>query len=861
MGSWLFGNNTSVNNPTPPAQALRIQTSIEGRPITLGWGTNRISGNFLWEGDFRSEQVQVGSVGSNNWFEHIFSKAQPIFETHYFASEILGLCYGLIKAVGSAWNAGSITSASALGFTLFNGSFLQIPWDYMTTAHPTEARYYRGYGYVACANFALGTSPTQPAFSWEVQMVLSGYGAAGQDAAPADMLLDLVSNLYYGISYPWFRFDQELLEYYTYGIAAGMPISWAIVEQQSAQQIIGDLLDSTNSTARMSTGILSAVPFGDAAITANGVTFTPDVTPVYDLTLDDFLPNQASAGSAQTSDPVIVTRKAKSTALNSILYEYLNRGSNYDPSAPTTAKDEASITTYGLRSSELWQLHMFALADCAQASAILRLIREQIPTLYTFTLPPKFILLDCENVVTLSSPNQGMFRQAVRINEIQENDDASLTYTAEEFMGTAAAPLYGTQATNPFRNDFNVPAGDLADVQIFAPPDDLATPPSGQTPIWLAATGVDNTVYGGSNVYYSTDDITYTLVGVIPRSTMGELTATLPFHSDPDTVNTLSVDLTESNGVLQPGNATDVVNGIPPTYVGGEIVAYQDLLLTSPFNYDLTTLKRGAYSSTIHTHPAGTPFVLLTQGIFKMTVPSALVGNTVYFKLQPFNTFNGGVADFASLTAIPYVVGSVPSTPPSFVNAGTPNKDFVFGGSTSNSGSLPGSVVNGNLLIAWMQELAGPDTLSVSNATWAMGDQASDANSTCGWAFDIAGPGSAVAFFTWTTPAFSETQALQFTGASTVGANSNATGNSTSISLAGLTTTADASLVVAILLTGSNQAIPVPTGFTSRASGTGTLGSFLICDQVVTNSGDTSDPIASTITSAPWSAFLFEVKA
>lgn len=782
MGSWLTGNQASANDPQQPATALRIQTSIQGRPITILWGTQRVAANLIWQGAFASRTVQVGSVGSNNWLDHIFSKAQPIFQTFYSTSVLFALCHGTVTAdtlTNKAWNGTTATTIAALGFTVFRGDFAQVSWSYLVSAFPTQAFPYRGTSLVGQANFELGTSSDLPVLCWEPQSDISGFGPDGKDANPADVVLDVVSNLYYGVEFPFYRMDQQLAQFFQYGPATGMVVSPIITEQVSAQEFLTDLFEALNSSPRWSSGVLTVVPWGDSAITAGAITtftdapytippsvnnynpqiqvggggfvsdggvkyaaggtpfvqvstttspgtgqyfvtpsglyqfsandatvdilitwdnaatasYTPDITPLYDLTADEFLPNQGSLGSSPSGDePVAWLVNRQADQLNVIKYEYLDRANNYDPVA-IDFKDEASIVTYGKRPSELKTRHLFTLPDAAQQSASLECIRQQIPATCQWTLGPAFILPDVEDIVTLTRPTMGLDRQPVRITEIQENQDGSLTFTAEVFMGTAAAPLYGTQVVDANNVDLLADPGPVSDVRIFVAPTGLANPPSGQIALMAAVAGSD-TNYGGSNVYFSTDNITFNPVGIVPQCTMGTLTADLPDHSSPDTVNTLSVDLTESRGVIPANTHDNADHGLPPCIIDAEVVSYGDETLTSAYNYDLTYLTRGNYSTLHAAHVSGTSFVLINGFVFTMNVPDSLVGQTVYFKFQPYNIYGGGLPDLSTITSVPFTIGASVGTfaGTSFFSSFTPTK-FDTGATLINTTLSGGNLV------------------------------------------------------------------------------------------------------------------------------------------------------------------------
>lgn len=801
MGSWLFGNSASANNPAPPASALRMQTSMQGRPIPIMWGTSRLAGNIIWNGDFAAT-ANFTSVGSNDFIGHIFSKAQSVFTGFtYTASIAFALANGPISAVLRAWNGTTSTTAAGLGFVTLPGDYAQDPWPGFDTGTPLA---YRGVAYVAAKNFALGSSPDIPIFNWEVQTSFIGHGPTSQDANPKDVLDDILTNLLYGINFPPERVG-DWTSYGAYALAAGLVVSPALLEQVSAQQFISDLLTATNSSPRWSSGKLTIVPWGTSTIINGTVTTTPgngdlnsipaivtgqpsiqvkpgqfvanvavvnsstfnpytfvpyatyrgagnaqpwdatktyaagqyasyidannmfavylsrvgsntgnnpstssvqwmpslldggqytvtpgglyifsvldvgfaniyikyqyasvaayfpDTAPIYDLTADDFQPNQGSAGTgnAAGNQPVIYVRKRKSNMLNQVKTELLDRGNNYDPSA-IDATDEGSVVTFGLRPSSLKTRHMFCIPDAASLSAYCELIREQIPGTFTFTLNKKFILPDVEDVVTLTSPAMGLNRQACRIVEIQENADRTFTYTAEEYIDTVAAPIYGSQAPSGVSMNLLADPGAVADALIFEPGATLAATPTGFITLYAAVSGADHVNYGGSNVYYSTDNVVYTAVGIAPPAQMGFSNNALPSHADPDNTNTLSVNLSESAGVLPPGSTSNSAIGIPPCWLDGELISYALAALFAANNYNLTGMKRGGFGSSISAHVAGASFALIDKSIFAMNVPSALAGATVYFKFQPYNIFLSALPDISTLPVHPYTIGSAP---------------------------------------------------------------------------------------------------------------------------------------------------------------------------------------------------------
>lgn len=677
MGSWLYGGNpaTPGSQRTPPVSALRVSTSIEGKALALVYGQCRVAGNLIWYGDFYSVSVSAptsnsgggGKGGSNG------SPPPPTSGTYnYFTSFAVSICQGPITSLATIWSDKGVNGLNNIGFDVFVGDYSQSPWDYLSTSHPDEALAYRGIAYVAQSNVGLGTNTEIPNLSFEVTGAICQAVPGKIDADPSQVIIDLLTNAYTGIGWPTARLDTVMASYSNYCRAAGLLISPAIVEQKECSAVISEICAGTNASPRWSGGVLTIIPWGDESITGNGYAYAPDVTPLYDITEDDLLPPQGASGS---DSPIVVKRKRRVDMLNIVKMEYLPRTNNYNPKA-ITATDQASVDAFGARPSDLRAMHYFCDDDAAQMALSLLLNREQVACTYYFTLPPKFILPDVEDILTLTRVEQGLDRQAVRITDIQENADGSLNFVAEEFLGTASAPLYGQQAAGGYTVNYNVDPGLTNDPIIFEPTDQLG---NGLT-IWGAVSGVDTDLWGGCFVWASYDNITYQKVGVLQGpARMGELTAVLAaVDENPvgpptiDTDNTLSVDLSESLGELTSGTQADALALNTACYVGGEIVAYETATLTGDSAYDLTYLVRGAYGTedSIVEHAIGTPFARLDQGIFKLPYDQSRIGATLYIKLQSFNVWQGGLQDLADLSPYAYVItGAALASPlPSITN-------------------------------------------------------------------------------------------------------------------------------------------------------------------------------------------------
>jgi hypothetical protein len=167
--------------------------------------------------------------------------------------------------------------------------------------------------------------------------------------------------------------------------------------------------------------------------------------------------------------------------------------------------------------------------------------------------------------------------------------------------------------------------------------------------------------WGGCQVLISSDGSTYTNAGVIYRGArQGVLTATLASHADPDTVDTLSVDLAESQGQLLSGTATDADDFVTLCFCNGELVSYETATLTAAYRYDLLTrLRRGIYGTPIGSHSAGANFARFgpnDPSLFRYPYPASFVGKTISIKLPAFNIWGQALQSSAGLDVFTYTL-------------------------------------------------------------------------------------------------------------------------------------------------------------------------------------------------------------
>lgn len=658
--SFLFGGGQRQSAQQPALSGVQIQTSVQGKCIPIVYGTNRLAPNVIWLGDFVATATPSAGGGKGGVIGGGTGKGGGSGGYTYKTAMQLGLCEGPIQGIGNIYIDKNVTTAAAQGFTVFLGSYSQSAWSYLTTNHAAQALTYHGLVHVDAAGYSLGNSANLPNHNFEVKGIYSTSVSGKPDADPTLVVTDLLTNVNYGVGFPSARLG-DMTNFQNYTLASGLLISPVYSSQQQAAAMIDDICKNCNVAAVWSSGTLNFIPYGDAAVTGNGKTYTPPSSTQYDLTDNDFMPNTNSTSSSQNNDPVLLTRKRQSDTINALKMEYCDNTNNYN-TAVIEVKDQTSIDLYGIRSDASNNAHLFANATAAQTSAQLQMYRQQIRNIYSFTLPQKFVLLDPMDIVSATDLKLGISAQWVRLLTIDEQDDYSLVCTAEEYLtGTGSAQSANFQSNTGFGQDYNADPGLANTPIIFDAPVQLAS--NGGLETWLAVSG--GVLWGGCDVYISSDNSTYQLAGRITgQCRMGTLTSSLPSHTDPDTVNTLAVDLSESFGQLLSGTQADADNGNTLCYVDGELISYETATLTSGYAYNLTYLRRGFYGTPIGSHNNGTNFARLDQQIFSYPYTAGQIGNTIYVKLCGFNIFGGGQQPLSEAVAYTHTLsGPTPPTP------------------------------------------------------------------------------------------------------------------------------------------------------------------------------------------------------
>jgi hypothetical protein len=651
----LFGGGGSAATPqaaqTPAVGALNVSTSAYGAVLPIVYGTTRISGNMLWYGGFTAIAHQSsdnsgrgGGSGGKGGGSSGGSSGGVTTSYTYTASFIEAVCEGPIVTIGTVWSNKTLTSVAALGGTVMTGSTGQAAWPYLSSTAPTVALPYSDIAYVGLPNFDLGGSPNTPNLSFQVVGTLAGTSLNGGAAAGL-----VVADFLNRCAFPAAKIG-DLTAYNTYCQAMSFSVSPQLTEQQAANTTLADWATSTNSEFVWSSGALTLVPYGDATVSANGYTYTPNLTPQYDLTDDDFLHDDGA-------DPVICTRADLADANNQYPLEFLDAGNAYN-TAIVTVSDQAHIDSYGPRPAGVVQAHQFTDATTAMAAAHLIMKRSLwVRATYEFKLSSwRYCLLDAMDYVSITDTALGLSRELVRVTAIEEDDTGLLTVTAEEVPGILASPaVYAFQRSTGFAHNFNASPGEANIPVIFEAPDILATT---GLEVWIAASGSE--YWGGCEVWTSRDGQTYSRAGIVTApSRQGRLTTRLPAGEAFDTVNAVGIDLGMSRGSLTSASAVDAAALASLCYCDGELLAYQTAALTGPNTYYLTGFVRGAYGTSIADHSAGTQFVPLDNTILKIPFLPTDIGTTLTIKLLSFNIWGAGAQYLADVDAYTYTIRGV----------------------------------------------------------------------------------------------------------------------------------------------------------------------------------------------------------
>jgi Putative phage tail protein len=690
----------TVSESSPRVAGLTIQTSSYGLTIPIVYGRTRIAGNLLWVGNFLTqsytetnvtnstpEQVNTTDGGKFGKSTTTITPASESTETTityvYYASPVFSLGEGPVVGVNAIWREKTKLPGNGWGeFFNKSGAVGQSALSFM--GDQTIA--YSGLALAYADNTEMTSSGGMPTFAFEVDGKHQ-YGSGVVDANPANILYDLCTNPAYGAGFDTDVF-YDLTQYSNYCRALGLFISPVYDAQRPVAEILTELLVMTNSTVVPSQGQLKIVPYGDEVLTGNGATYTPNITPEYDLDDGDFLEN-GSAG------PVKCTRRTPADSFNTVRVEYLDRGQDYAV-AIAEAFDQAHIEANGVLAME--NIKCNAITEPALARQVAQIILQRqlyVRNEYEFSLGWNYARLEPMDLVTLTDAGLGLDHTPVRIISIDESANSELSITAEDYpFGVASSTHYPDHPGLAIVVDYNASPGSVLAPRFLEPPIELA----GRTliDVWAAVTG-NQANWGGCQVWFSLDGDEYRQIGTVRGGAKyGTLTASLP-----DVAGTAAVALVGKGGVINNVPAADAANLASLCWVegvngadGGEFFGFETATLTSANHYTLGGLIRGAYESNQRAKSTGAAFVRLDANIVASgPLQRAMIGQPTYWKFTSFNIYGGGQQTLTDVDPYTYTVsGNMALLPPPDVQ-GFGIDDVVLNWTAVDAGDLSGYVL------------------------------------------------------------------------------------------------------------------------------------------------------------------------
>jgi Putative phage tail protein len=698
---------------TPELQGLQYNTSVAGTVITVVGGTCRISSNLLQYQDFQSSGGGKKGGGKGG------GGGKKGGEMTFTINLAIGICQGPVSFNGSTrgdasgdnqiWSNGGVTyglgSAGLNGYVGNDGQAADPVLSASSQNQPAIA--YSGLCYATATPFTQQGTPVLPTIDWEI----TGFevGTAGpsfpNDMNPANWILRLLTDSRWGAGFPLNNIDvfgylpdspldltqpNTFNQFANFCQAAQLAMSHALDRQQPVSHWMEEYAELTVSAICWSQTQLRIVPYNVSLISNNGATWSPSTTPAFTLTDDDYLTQDMGALAEEIEDnpddPVVVTRTDPALIPNFLAMEYKNGDNAYNTDV-VPAFDIGNINQFTLRSQPSKTGDEFTNSVSALTSAQMQLQNQ----LYVRDKPVKFdlgwkqYLIDLMDIVAVNDPTIGWQNKLFWVTKIEEQKDGRLTIECREVQINAGL-VSGAQRQK----------SSGAPLPLFATPPNVNTPafiePTaalllayGQTsPALLIGVSGPPPNWGGAQIFISTDDVTYGYLGTQVGSTpMGTVVNDLPAFAgpNPDTTDTLTVDLSESDGELMSWNPTDAANGVslfaiinPSGTV--EFGSYVTATLVGPNQYALTTLYRGLYSTAGEFAPAGSQFVFLgSNQFFEYVLAAQYVGQPLWFKFLSFNTFGylvQSLGDVVGYEYFPMGASPIPNLFPHGVQRVTP---------------------------------------------------------------------------------------------------------------------------------------------------------------------------------------------
>jgi hypothetical protein len=448
--------------------------------------------------------------------------------------------------------------------------------------------------------------------------------------------------------------------------------------QRACIDLLTELLTVANTAPVYSGATLELIPYDEVSAAGNGAIYIAPTAsgPVAYLTDIDFVCDGSTP-------PVKVERDSRANCDNVVSIEYIDRTIDYAHNAQT-ATDTKSVALYGTRKGGTLDSSassvgipsgaksMLSISSMLTAQAVASImVKRSAADLnkHSFTLKPEWFFLEAMDLVCITDTRLGINQLPVRFQTTKETDTRALECEAIDFVYGLNHPSIGatTQATGTLVPTAVDPGVVNAPV-IFEPTQGMLGV-GAAAQLWFVVSGSDPN-YGGCVGFVSIDGgVSYQTLGNVASGTTGVLTADYPVGSDPDTADTLAIDLTESNGSLtgQTQALADARQGqcylATATANVFESICPTVITLTAIDMYSMTTYaRRGVLGTVSIDHPIGSRFAALDGSVFKVNCDPQWVGKVLYFQFAAYNLQRGQQNALGNCAVYTYTPYGLPST-------------------------------------------------------------------------------------------------------------------------------------------------------------------------------------------------------
>lgn len=664
MSGMFGGGGQNIVNETPRISGLRIQTSCYGVAVPVVLGRQRCTGNLVYYNDLqaiRHEQQQSSGGGGGGGKGGGGGVTQTNVTYTYRYTLQVGICEGPVS-VGEIWMmAGSdklkLSQNPQYGYVVFPGSIPNGYSSILMERHPDQFFFYPGLANFTAVDLGEFSNDSVPSFSFEVFGI--NYDSAINGADPAYAINSIITDTRWGAAAPAMRFPVAT-DYGNYAVAMGWQIGLEMAEQKQAAEWIKEILDQTNSAPVWAADHLTIVPYGDTAVSGNGRTWAPNVSPIYDLTDDDYL--------GDPERPIEILHKSDSETYNIRTVEFRNVGNEFNIET-VDGTDPASVAMYGpKKSKDTLKAHGIGSNDAAARLGVIDVQRQTLTrNEYHFTLPWIYDHLLPMDILTLTDRVSGMSRYPVRLTSVVDTTDSEIQCIAEDFpAGAGHAALFPRENSAGWNKDYNATPSDIA-TPAFIESDKVDASRTGLR-IGVAVSPLGSE-WGGVDIYSSTDGVTYTRM---QRWHRGARYGTLTSAVSADVNQIGSVSLAGVGGTFTSASQTAADGLQTLCVIDQEYLGYTDATLTGTNAYRLKFGTRAAQNTDAAAHAAGKQFVRVDDSIaWSNEIDQSMIGQTLYFKFCSFNQFGGAVQELETAQVYPYKITGWPlvAVPPTDVAA------------------------------------------------------------------------------------------------------------------------------------------------------------------------------------------------